>query len=184
MKLAVIWSSPNTDGLTASAKEKLINGAKKAGAEVTEIHLNRKSIAHCAACGNGWGTCRSSGECVIKDGFQEVYKTLQEADGIVIVTAVYWHDMTEQIKAFTDRLRRCETGHNGFLSGKPVFLATCAGGTGRGAIECLHNMEEMVCHMGMAVRDRVPVVRFNKEYMLPALETAGEQFAKRGLDWK
>lgn len=112
MKLAVIWSSPNTDGLTASAKEKLINGAKKAGAEVTEIHLNRKSIAHCAACGNGWGTCRSSGECVIKDGFQEVYKTLQEADGIVIVTAVYWHDMTEQIKAFTDRLRRCETGHN------------------------------------------------------------------------
>ena len=38
--------------------------------------------------------------------------------------------------------------------------------------------------MGMAVRDRVPVVRFNKEYMLPALETAGKQFAKLGADWK
>lgn len=22
-----------------------------------EIHLNRKKVEHCVACGNGWGTC-------------------------------------------------------------------------------------------------------------------------------
>ena len=43
-KVAVIWSSPNTDGLTASAKNMFVNGLKKAGAEVEEIHLNKKKI--------------------------------------------------------------------------------------------------------------------------------------------
>ena len=52
------------------------------------------------------------------------------------------------MKAFLDRLRRCETAHNHFLSEKRCFLVACAGGTGLGAIECLHNMEETLKHMG------------------------------------
>ena len=40
MKVAVIWSSPNKDGLTAAAKEQMITGLKNAGTEVDEIHLN------------------------------------------------------------------------------------------------------------------------------------------------
>ena len=39
-KVAVIWSSPNTDGLTASAKNQFIKGLAEAGAQVEEIHLN------------------------------------------------------------------------------------------------------------------------------------------------
>lgn len=31
MKVAVVWSSPNVDGLTASAKNQIIEGIKKAG---------------------------------------------------------------------------------------------------------------------------------------------------------
>ena len=40
-KVVVIWSSPNTDGLTASAKNQFIKGMEEAGTEITEIHLNR-----------------------------------------------------------------------------------------------------------------------------------------------
>ena len=43
-KVAVIWSSPNTDGLTASAKDQFLNGLKEAGADIEEIHLNRANI--------------------------------------------------------------------------------------------------------------------------------------------
>ena len=46
MKVAVIWSSPNKDGLTAAAKEQMITGLKKAGTEVDEIHLNSMQIEH------------------------------------------------------------------------------------------------------------------------------------------
>lgn len=179
MKVAVIWSSPNTDGLTASAKESFLSGLREQGAEITEIHLNKKKLEHCRACGKGWGICRSKGECVIKDDFAEIYQSLQEAEGIAFVSAVYWHDVTEAMKAFCDRLRRCETAHNGYLAGKPCFLIACAGGTGNGAIRCLHNMEETLKHMKMRAYDRIPVIRFNQAYMLPALEQAGKLYATR-----
>ena len=43
------------DGLTASAKEQFIRGVEETGAQVEEIHLNKKKMDHCRACGNGWG---------------------------------------------------------------------------------------------------------------------------------
>ena len=88
-KVAIVWSSPNTGGLTASAKDRIMNGLTDAGVQVEEIHLNRKKLEHCRACGNGWGTCRTKGSCVIKDDFAEIYRTLAEADGIVWISAVY-----------------------------------------------------------------------------------------------
>ncbi len=179
MKIAVIWSSPNKDGLTAAAKTSFLTGLRRTGADIEEIHLNTKKIDYCRACGNGWGLCSVNGNCIIKDDFASIYEKLMEADGIVFISAVYWHDITECMKAFNDRLRRCETGHNGYLRGKPCFLIACAGGTGLGAIECLHNMEETIKHIGMRAYDRIPVIRFNKDYMLPALEEAGEVYSIR-----
>ena len=46
-------------------------------------------------------------------------------------------------------------------------------------MECLHQMEEALTHLGMRAYDRIPVVRYNKEYMLPALEKAGEVYYDR-----
>lgn len=177
-KVVVIWSSPNTDGLTASAKDQFIKGLTKEGAEVEEIHLNKKNLEHCRACGHGWGTCSMNGTCVVKDDFATIYKSLAEADGIVWVSAVYWSDMTECFKAFFDRLRRCEATVNHVLAEKRCVLMACAGGTGRGSLECLMQLERGLSHMGMRVYDRISVVRYNKDYILPALENAGETYAK------
>ena len=60
-KVAVVWSSPNKDGLTASATDRFIKGLEEAGAEIQEIHLNEKHLEHCRACGNGWGSCNKTG---------------------------------------------------------------------------------------------------------------------------
>ena len=178
-KVAIVWSSPNTDGLTASAKDRIMNGLTDAGVQVEEIHLNRKKLEHCRACGNGWGTCRTKGSCVIKDDFAEIYRTLAEADGIVWISAVYWSDMTECFKTFFDRLRRCDAVFNHSLAEKRCVLAACAGGTGRGTLECLQQMERGLTHMGMRAYDRIPVVRYNKDYILPALYEAGKTYADR-----
>lgn len=179
MKVAVVWSSPNVDGLTAAAKNQFIKGLVNAGAEIDEIHMNKCKVEHCRACGNGWGTCNVTGKCVLQDDFQDIYDRINTADGIVFVSAVYWSDLTECMKAFVDRLRRCEATHNHFLAEKRCVLVACAGGTGRGTLECLKNMELALTHMGMRAYDRIPVVRYNKDYMLPALEKAGETYVER-----
>ncbi len=178
-KVAVVWSSPNKEGLTASAKEQITRGLRDAGAEIREIHLNGKELAHCRACGNGWGTCNRKGTCVIQDDFADIYETLRNADGIVWISAVYWSDMTECMKAFFDRLRRCDAMHNHFLAEKRCVLIACAGGTGRGTLECLTQLERGLNHMGMRAYDRIPVVRYNRDYILPALVEAGKIYAKR-----
>lgn len=179
MKVSVIWSSPNSDGLTNSAAQMIMKGLENEGVVINEIWLNRKNIAHCLACNNGWGACRENGKCCLKDDFADVYEALTESDGIVFVSAVYWSDMTECMKAFIDRLRRCEATKNHFLAEKRCVLVACAGGTGRGTLECLHQMEQALTHMNMRAYDRIPVVRYNSEYMLPALEKAGEVYAQR-----
>ncbi|MCR4598588.1 MAG: flavodoxin family protein [Acetatifactor sp.] len=176
-KVAVIWSSPNVDGLTASCKNQFMQGLAEAGAQIEEIHLNKKKIEHCRACGNGWGTCNKTGSCVLQDDFADIYKTLAEADGIVWISAVYWSDMTECFKAFFDRLRRCDATKNHFLAEKRCILMACAGGTGRGTIECLTQLERGLTHMGMRVYDRISVVRYNKDYILSMLPEAGKTYA-------
>lgn len=177
-KVVVIWSSPNTDGLTATAKNQFIKGLANEGTEIEEIHLNQRNLEHCRACGNGWGSCNKTGTCVIKDDFAQIYQLLADADGIVWISAVYWSDMTECFKAFFDRLRRCDATKNHALAEKRCILAACAGGTGRGTLECLQQLERGLNHMGMRVYDRISVVRYNSGYMLPALEKAGEAYAK------
>lgn len=177
MAILVVWASPNKDGLTAAAKDRILEGIHAAGGEVEALHLNELKINACLACGQGWGDCRSKGRCIIQDDFLDVYNRFVDADRIVLITPVYWHDLAENLKCLLDRMRRCETGHNHHLQGKQCLLIACAGGTGLGAIQCLHNMEETLSHMRMVTLDRLPVIQFNKAYMLPALVGAGKAFA-------
>ena len=66
-----------------------------------------------------------------------------------------------------------------YRPGKKTLLAACAGGSGNGAVECLGHMENYAQHMGLKLCDRLPVIRFNRGYMLPALKAAGAAFARR-----
>lgn len=179
MKITIIYSSPNTDGLTANTAQRVQYGAQSRGADTELIQLNSLNIGMCRACGNGWGTCRTDGRCCIEDDFGALYEQLVESDGIVLVSAVYWSGMTESLKAFIDRLRRCEALTNRFLNGKRCLLVACAGGSGNGTLECLGDMQQVLMHMGVRAYDRIPVNRFNAGYMLPALEQAGAVYADR-----
>jgi len=184
MSILVLWASPNLDGLTATAKDRVVAGIRAAGKEAEVIHLNSKQIQMCRACGSSWGTCLSKGSCVIRDDFEEIYTSLRKAESFVIITPVYFHDMAETFKAFLDRLRRCEPYHNRYLEGKRCMLVACAGGTGNGPIRCLRVLEECMAQLLVQPLERIPVIRFNREYMLPALESAGKQFAENYDTWK
>ena len=176
MKIVVLWASPNQDGLTAFAKNQVLAGLTEKKAELEVIHLNECRLNHCSACGNGWGDCKAKGCCVQQDDFEDIYSALAGANGFVIVTPVYWHDLAENLKALLDRMRRCDASHNHWLKGKPGLLVACAGGSGRGATQCLCLLEDTLSHMGALAFDRLPITRANRDYMQSALCSAGKAF--------
>lgn len=180
MAITLIWASPDKDGLTAEAKNQILKGIRDTGKQVNEIHLNEKKVLSCIACGKGgYGKCLRAGQCTIQDDLQEIYDAMRKSEAFVLVTPVYWHDMSENFKALLDRIRRMETSYNGWLNGKRAMIVACAGGYGLGTCQCLSRMEEVLNHMGINVCDRIPVERFNKDYMISALYNAGMNFSEK-----
>ncbi len=174
MDTVVIYASPNRDGLTAACAAAAVEGVRQAGGSAEEIRLNDLKVGMCQACERGWGTCQSAHECQVEDGFQALHARVRQADAIVLVTPVYWHEMSESAKAFTDRLRRCEAtlAESSRLAGKPVLAVAAAGGTGNGMITCLASMERWIQHVRARVFDLIPVNRWSREYKLAAIREA------------
>lgn len=180
MKMIVLSSSPNSDGLTAACSAALLEGIKISGGEGYEIRLNDLNIASCEACNRGWGTCQTDHECQVIDDFQEVHRQVCLADAIGLVTPVYWGEMSESAKAFTDRLRRCEAtrGTESRLANKPVIAVAAAGGSGGGMITCLASMERWIDHVRARRFDLIPVNRWSREYKLEAIRASGEMLVR------
>jgi multimeric flavodoxin WrbA len=176
MKIFIIQSSPNKDGLTSACASAASDGILASGGEVEEIRLNDLKIDHCHACNDGWGTCLKEHHCQEKDDFQDLHIRLTQADGIALVTPVYWGELSESAKAFTDRLRRCEAtqeaGKSIFFN-KPIIAVVAAGGSGRGMITCLMSMERWIQHMQGRVFDLIPVNRWSRDYKLVTIRAAG-----------
>lgn len=180
MKVIVLSSSPNTDGLTAACAHAAVQGVELAGGEAVEIRLNDLKVGMCQACDDGWGTCRGEHACQELDDFQVVHEQACQADALVLVTPVYWGEMSESAKAFTDRLRRCEAtrGADSRLAGKPVIAVAAAGGSGGGMITCLASMERWIDHVRARRFDLIPVNRWSREYKLQAIQAAAQTMVR------
>lgn len=183
MKLIVIQCSPNDDGLTAACAAAAAEGARLSGAVVEEVKLNEAGVGLCQACGSGWGECRSRHECQVLDGFQALHERITAADGLVLVTPVYWGEMSESAKALTDRLRRCEATRDreqggSLLAGKPFLAVAAAGGSGNGTITCLGSMERWGQHVGARNFDLIGVNRWTRAYKLEGIRAAAAALAR------
>ena len=182
MRVLVIHSSPNLDGLTAACARAALEGVGGAGGQAEVVRLNDLDIGLCQACDNGWGMCRSEHRCIQEDDFAALQGRFAAAEGYVLVTPVYYGDLSETMKAFTDRLRRCEAtkGEASSANGKPVLAIAAAGGGGGGAITCLHSMDRWVQHVRAERFDTIPVTRRNRAYKLEAIREAAEAMAQGG----
>jgi len=179
MSVIVISASPNEEGLTAACATAAVDGVRMAGGRAEEVRLNDLELGMCQACDDGWGPCRTDHACQVEDAFQALHARVLDADALVLVTPVYWHEMSESAKAFTDRLRRCEAtrGNESGLAGKPVIAVAAAGGSGSGMITCLASMERWIKHTGATVYDLLPVNRWSREYKLAAIRAASHSMA-------
>ena len=176
MKVMIFTSSPNLDGLTAACANAARDGAGEAGANVAMVNLNQKKVGHCHACGNGWGPCRNQNECQVQDEFQDIHSSLAGADAFVFVTPVYFGEMSESAKAFTDRLRRCEAFKKdpSVFEGKPIIEVAAAGGSGNGITSCLTSMERLFQTVRAEKFDLIGVTQKNKAYKIETIKAAAK----------
>lgn len=177
MNVMIFTSSPNIDGLTAACGNAAKAGVEEAGAHVVMVSLNRHKIGSCHACGNGWGTCRNEHKCQVQDAFQGLHASMAEMDAFIMITPVYFGEMSESAKTFTDRLRRCEAmkKEKTIFEGKPFLAVAAAGGSGNGLISCLTSMERLLMHVRADKFDFIGVTQKNKGYKLDAIHKAGRE---------
>jgi multimeric flavodoxin WrbA len=106
MKIIGFTASPRKNGNTAWIVDKILEGAKKQGAETQSWYFSDLDIKPCLSC---YG-CRQgdlAGErtrCIINDDMQKLYDALELADALVFGSPVYMGQMSAQAKIFMDRL--------------------------------------------------------------------------------
>lgn len=122
-----INGSPRKNGNTVKFLNRILDSAKKKGAEVKILHLIDKDIKPCLGCYSiKPGKCTFP--CVRKDDMQEIHKILIEADAVVLASPSYWFSVTGLMKNFLDRLTPLE--ERNLLEGKVGACLSCAEETG------------------------------------------------------
>ena len=184
MRFLVISGTPKHEGVCDSCVRAVCEGAETEGVAVEVARVCDWSIARCAICEDGWGDCLRKHTCRFgDDGFTDLQKKIAQSEAIALVTPVYWWEMTESMKAFFDRFRRCEAprGDEGAMAGKPVLLVASPGGSGNGMLSCLEQMERLCKHLRARIFDYIGVNRWNKEYKLVAIRSAAKAMASGKL---
>lgn len=156
---------PNKIGLTFSCVDECINELKDKDMQVEHICMNYKNIKKCMACGKrGWGICLEEHKCIINDDFNELYDMMNQYDGFIFITPVYFWEMSESAKTFFDRLKRCDAfNENSKIIGKKFISIACAGGSGSGTENTLQAFDTLNHFMKMDMIGRLSITRFNFE---------------------
>ena len=100
MKVLMLNGSPKANGNTAAALEEMAKTFREEGVEVEIIHVGHLPIRGCTACMQ----CFKLGKCVFDDLVNEVAPKLNEADGLVLGSPVYYASANATLMAFVQRL--------------------------------------------------------------------------------
>ena len=100
MKVLLINGSPKANGNTAFALNQMAEVFAANGVETEIIQVGSQVIRGCIGC----GSCYKNGKCVFDDVVNETALKLQEADGMVIGSPVYYAAPNGTLISFLDRL--------------------------------------------------------------------------------
>ena len=100
MKVLLINGSAHQKGCTYTALKEVAGILEQEGIETEFLWIGAKPVAGCIGC----GSCRSTGRCFVDDQVNQVVERLEELDGFVIGSPVYYAGPSGQLTAFLDRL--------------------------------------------------------------------------------
>ena len=100
MKVLLINGSPHPNGCTFTALNIAANELEKNGTKTEIVHIGNKDIRGCIACGK----CSELGHCVFNDMVNEIAPKLEQADGLVVGSPVYYAGPNGTLTNLLDRL--------------------------------------------------------------------------------
>lgn len=100
MKVLLFNGSPNAEGCTFTALSEVAKTLEKHGIETEIFQVGKKPIAGCIACRK----CKGGAPCIFDDSVNALAARLDEFDGIIVGSPVYYAGPSGQATAFLDRL--------------------------------------------------------------------------------
>jgi multimeric flavodoxin WrbA len=141
MKVLILTGSPNPQGSTSFLADKFSAGAEEAGHEIVRFETAKMDIHPCIGC----LYCREHDDrCVYDDDMSEIYPHLLAADALVLVTPLYYFNMSAQLKCAVDRFFAV----NPVLREMPKILCLISAGhdTDAWAMDTLKANFHALCH--------------------------------------
>lgn len=99
-KVLLINGSPNEHGCTYTALCEVAASLEKNGIETEILYLGKAPVPGCIACGR----CRRDGLCSFGGQVNDIIKRIDEFDGLVAGSPVYYAAASGQITSFMNRL--------------------------------------------------------------------------------
>lgn len=94
-------------------------------------------------------------------------------DAYIFITPVYFVEMSESVKTFFDRLKRCDAfNDDSKIKGKKIVCIACAGGSGNGTEETLKSFDILDHFLRTEMVGRIPVTKFTFEEQKEEIEKA------------
>lgn len=100
MKVLALNGSPRTNGNTAAALAEMKPVFEAEGIEFEIVSVGSQAVRGCIAC----GSCRKTGRCVFDDIVNTIAPKLEQADGLIVASPVYYASANATLIACLDRL--------------------------------------------------------------------------------
>jgi len=131
-KILMINGSPHENGCTFTALNELSRSLAANGVESEILQLGKKPVQGCTDC----GYCSKNGRCAFNDLVNEIIDRLDEFDGIVLGSPVYYGGPAGQLCCLLDRLFFCAGGR---MAGKlAASVVSCRRGGASAAFNRLN----------------------------------------------
>ena len=112
--LLTINGSPRPDSNSSRMLAEFEKAAAKYGIRTRRVDLREMDLQMCRGC----LSCFKTGKCIHKDGLNDLITEIEQADGVVLASPVYYGSVTAQLKSFMDRIGLLGEAHGRSLRGK------------------------------------------------------------------
>lgn len=167
MKVLVISCSPRPKSKTLALAQHTIDALISKGAEVEIYSVRGKDHRVCIGC----FACKKKGYCVQKDDMGELHGKMKEADGILMVSPVYFYDVPAQAKIIIDRSYAVQA-----LNGNKVGASIITAGS-LGHLGAINTLSNFFLVQGIANLGYVSAYNLNEE--LPKAIASARQLGEK-----
>ncbi len=151
-KIIGILASPSLTGGSAQLLYAALKSAQSQNVSTELIHLYSKEIKPCIGCiTDGEPNCKFP--CIFEDYGKEILIKINDSDGIIFATPVYWYNVSSMLKVLLERMTSLEHmivfGQQSYLEGKVV--AAIAVGADSGVMSTISYILTTLNSMGAII---------------------------------